>query len=145
MNRAIELAAKAGLGERSGGCFGAVIVQDGLIVGEGYNQVLSHHDPTCRAEIQAIRHASNYLGTHILSDCTLFSSCMPCPMSLIACKYAQIHNIVYASTASDAKEYGGFDDNPYDIIGKSVHDKDGQTRMITLWKAYKDSKPVLYT
>ena len=39
MMRAIELAKKAGIEERSGGCFGAVVVRDGEIVGEGYNQV----------------------------------------------------------------------------------------------------------
>lgn len=51
MARAIELARKAGVEERSGGCFGAVVVQNDKIVGEGFNQVYTTFDPTCHAEV----------------------------------------------------------------------------------------------
>ena len=54
MARAIELARKAGIEDRSGGCFGAVVVQNDQIVGEGFNQVYTTFDPTCHAEVSAI-------------------------------------------------------------------------------------------
>lgn len=46
MARAIELSRIAGLEKRTGGCFGAVVVKNGKIVGEGYNNVISRTDPT---------------------------------------------------------------------------------------------------
>ena len=54
MARAIELARKAGVEDRSGGCFGAVVVQNDKIVGEGFNQVYTTFDPTCHAEVSVI-------------------------------------------------------------------------------------------
>jgi tRNA(Arg) A34 adenosine deaminase TadA len=60
MMRAIELAKKAGIEERSGGCFGAVVVKNGEIVGEGYNQVFTTFDPTCHAEVRF-----HYCSTHL--------------------------------------------------------------------------------
>ena len=67
-----------------GGPFGAVVVKDDKIVGKGHNRVLINHDPTCHAEIEAIRDACKNLNTHDLTDCTLYTSCYPCPMCLSA-------------------------------------------------------------
>jgi len=39
MQAAIQLSERAGIVERSGRCFGAVVVKDGEVLGEGYNQV----------------------------------------------------------------------------------------------------------
>jgi len=150
MKRAIELAAKAGLGERSGGCFGAVIVKNGEIVGEGYNQVLGKNDPTWHAEMQAIRDASRYLGTHILDDCTLYTSGEPCPMCMCASGWARIPRIVYGSTVDDAKEYGNFDDKKFysDMIGGRIThvelDPNARIIMEEVWKEYQNSKPIQY-
>ena len=65
-----------------GGPFGAVIVKDGKIVGRGHNRVLAAQDPTCHAEIEAIRDACRNLGTRDLSGCEIYTSCYPCPMCL---------------------------------------------------------------
>ena len=83
MKRANELAA-GNLVTNAGGPFGAVIVKDGEIVGEGSNHVLAWHDPTAHAEVTAIRDACERLGTHDLSGCELYTSCYPCPMCLSA-------------------------------------------------------------
>ena len=51
MRRAIELSERAGIKEKTGGVFGAVIVKDGKIIAEGYNQVAKQKDPTWHAEM----------------------------------------------------------------------------------------------
>src|SRR5687768_5449903 len=89
MREAIELSRK-GSESGKGGPFGAVIVRDNQIVGRGYNQVTSTHDPTAHAEVVAIRNACQNLTTFHLEDCILFTSCEPCPMCLGAIYWAQI-------------------------------------------------------
>ena len=91
------------------GPFGAVVVKDGVIVGEGCNQVVAAHDPTAHAEVVAIRNACSELGDHDLSECTLYASCEPCPMCLAATYWARIKRVVYAATRKDAAA-AGFDD-----------------------------------
>ena len=60
MQRAIDLA-KKGMESNAGGPFGAVVVKNGVIVGEGYNKVTSTNDPTAHAEVTAIRDACKKL------------------------------------------------------------------------------------
>lgn len=50
MRRAIELALEGAVKKKAGACFGAVIVKDGEIVGEGHNQVGVDSDPTAHGE-----------------------------------------------------------------------------------------------
>ena len=69
---------------RRGGPFGAVIVRDGQIVGEGANSVTATYDPTAHGEVNAIRAACRTLGTFTLAGCELYTSCEPCPMCLAA-------------------------------------------------------------
>ena len=42
---------------------GSIIVRDGEIIGRGQNRVISHFDPTCHGETDAIRNACSALGT----------------------------------------------------------------------------------
>ena len=116
MERANALA-KDNLTTNVGGPFGAVIVKDGKIVGEGSNHVLESHDPTAHAEVMAIRHAASNLGTHDLSGCTLYTSCYPCPMCLSAIIWANIRTVYYGNTKEDAAEIGFRDDFIYSYIG----------------------------
>ncbi|HJG07066.1 MAG TPA: nucleoside deaminase [Megamonas hypermegale] len=99
-----------------GGPFGAVIVKDDKIVGKGHNRVLINHDPTCHAEIEAIRDACKNLNTHDLTDCTLYTSCYPCPMCLSAIIWANIKKVYYGNTAKDAADIGFRDDFIYKFI-----------------------------
>lgn len=110
MRRAIELGERAALIEKTGGAFGAVIVKEGKIIGEGYNQVVKHNDPTWHAEMHAIREACKTLGSFHLHGCTLYTSSEPCPMCLSASYWAHVKEIYYASTVEDAKTYGNFQD-----------------------------------
>lgn len=109
LNRAIELAI-AGVEADIGGPFGAVVVKDGKIIGEGSNRVTSSHDPSAHAEIVAIRNACQQLQSFQLTGCTLYTSCEPCPMCLGAIYWARPERIVYACRHSDAAEVG-FDDS----------------------------------
>ena len=57
-----------------GGPFGAIVVKEGKIVGKGHNKVLKNNDPTCHAEVEAIREACRNLGTYDLTGCELYAS-----------------------------------------------------------------------
>ena len=108
LRRALNLAAAHSAGGQNGP-FGAVVVLEGEVVGEGWNQVVSSSDPTAHAEVVAIRKACGFLGTHDLSGAVLYSSCEPCPMCLSAIYWARLGTVIYAASAADARE-AGFDD-----------------------------------
>jgi guanine deaminase len=110
MKRAIELSRRAAIIEKSGGVFGAVVVKDGKIIGEGYNQVIRHNDPTWHAEMEAIRAACKKLGTPHLDGCDLYTSAECCPMCLATTYWAHIRHIYCGATIQDALKYGGFAD-----------------------------------
>jgi len=108
LRRAIALATHNVL-HGAGGPFGAVIVREGRIVGEGVNTVTVALDPTAHGEVNAIRAACKALGTFSLAGCTLYTSCEPCPMCLAAAYWARIDAIYYGARAADAAR-AGFDD-----------------------------------
>lgn len=108
LRRAIELSRK-NMTAGAGGPFGAVVVADGRVVAEGWNEVTSSNDPTAHAEVQAIRAACRALGTFSLAGATLYTSCEPCPMCLAAAYWARVGRIVYANSRDDAATIG-FDD-----------------------------------
>ena len=108
LRRAIQLATENVVSGR-GGPFAAVIVRDGVIVGEGVNTVTASHDPTAHGEVNAIRAAAKTLGTFTLHGCELYTSCQPCPMCLAACYWARLDALYYGASAADAAR-AGFDD-----------------------------------
>jgi guanine deaminase len=106
-----------GVGKGEGGPFGAVIVdKDGNVVARAHNMVLQSNDPTAHAEVTCIRKACAKLGRFDLSDCTIYSSCEPCPMCYGAIHWAKLPECKFAATAEDAAK-AGFDDKfIYDSI-----------------------------
>jgi guanine deaminase len=108
LRRAIALATENVTSGR-GGPFGAVIVREGKIVGEGANSVTATNDPTAHAEVTAIRAAAKALGTFMLAGCELYTSCEPCPMCLAASYWARLDRVYYGACAADAAR-AGFDD-----------------------------------
>ena len=80
---------------------GALVVQDGEIIGRGYNRPISGQDPTAHAEIQALRAAAQHLGNYRLPGCTLYVTIEPCTMCAGAIMHARIARVVYG--ARDAK------------------------------------------
>lgn len=111
MRRAIELA-RAGMSQGAGGPFGAVVVRDGEIVGEGWNRVVGTLDPTAHGEVTAIRDACAKLGTFSLQGCEIHTTGQPCPMCLGAIHWARIGRIYYGFRIEDAAEIG-FDDTEF--------------------------------
>ncbi len=108
LRRAIELATENVVQGR-GGPFGAVVVREGKIVGEGANSVTATNDPTAHAEVNAIRAAARALGVFTLAGCELYTSCEPCPMCLAAAYWARVEAIYFGACAEDAAR-AGFDD-----------------------------------
>lgn len=112
LRRAIANSRRAGIVDRTGGPFGAVIVdREGQVVADGSNQVVARNDPTCHAEVEAIRSACRDRQRFKLDGCILYTSAEPCPMCLAAAYWAGLDGIVYASGVEDAATYGGFDDD----------------------------------
>lgn len=77
---------------------GAVIVHNDSIVGTGYNQRETLHDPTAHAEMIAITQAAESLGSWRLLDCTLIVTLEPCPMCAGAIVQARIPTVIYGTT-----------------------------------------------
>ncbi|MGZ3775316.1 MAG: nucleoside deaminase [Bdellovibrio sp.] len=122
MIRAIELSRKnmqAGVG----GPFGAVIVKDDKIIGEGWNKVTSSNDPTAHAEVVAIRNACESVKNFSLDGAEIYTSCEPCPMCLSAIYWARISKIYYANTRKDAADIDFDDDFLYQEIPKDISDR----------------------
>ena len=76
---------------------GALVVQDGVIVGRGYNQPISSNDPTAHAEVVALRDAARHLGNYRLGGCELIVTLEPCVMCVGAILHARITRVVYAT------------------------------------------------
>ncbi|TNC11747.1 nucleoside deaminase [Methylobacterium terricola] len=144
MARAIALSEHTALVESAGGVFGAVIVRDGTIIGEGANRVVAENDPTWHAEMAAIRDACTKEGSFKLPGATLYTSAEPCPMCMAAAYWAGISRIFYASTNEDALRHGNFDDSMiYEEIRKPASERKIPIRQIMraeaieVWERYE--------
>lgn len=108
--------AKKGVRRSHGGPFGAVIVKDKKIIAKAHNEVIKNNDPTCHAEIQAIRKAAKKEKTFDLSSCTLYATGEPCPMCFGAIHWAKIKKVYFACDRKDAEKIGFDDKFIYDAI-----------------------------
>lgn len=77
---------------------GAVIVQNDMVIAEGWNQPISTHDATAHAEIVALRKAGYTLSNYRLPDTTLYVTLEPCVMCIGALIHARVCRVVYAAT-----------------------------------------------
>ena len=74
---------------------GSVVVQNGQIIGRGYNQCESLNDPTAHAEIIAITSATNTIKNWRLKDCSLYVTKEPCPMCAGALINSRIDQVIF--------------------------------------------------
>lgn len=95
MAKALQLAEQAAaIGEVP---VGAVVVKDGEIVGEGFNQPITGCDPTAHAEIVAMRDAAKNIANYRLSDCELYVTIEPCTMCVGAMVHGRIGRVVFGA------------------------------------------------
>ena len=96
MQRALELARQA---EAAGEVpVGAVIVRDGTIIAEGWNQPICADDPSAHAEMIALRAAGQALASYRLLDTTLYVTLEPCVMCAGAMVHARVRRLVFGAT-----------------------------------------------
>ena len=107
-----DLAAKAGEVP-----VGAVIVRDGELIAQGYNQPIGCHDPSAHAEIVAMRAAGQVLGNYRLNDCALYVTLEPCPMCIAAMVHARIARLVFGASDPKTGAVGG----AADLLNLSVY------------------------
>jgi guanine deaminase len=90
--------------------FGAVIAttRDGELITVEHNTVWKDCDPTCHAEINAIRAAARKLNTIDLTGHVCITTCEPCPQCLSAIHWSKLDAVVYGATIQDASQRGGF-------------------------------------
>jgi tRNA(Arg) A34 adenosine deaminase TadA len=103
-----------------GGPFGAVIVKEDRIIGEGQNSVVTSNDPTAHAEIVAIRNACKTINSYDLSGSIIFASCEPCPMCLSAIWWSRIEKVYFGNTQNDASQIGFDDEEIYRELTRPI-------------------------
>jgi guanine deaminase len=148
MRRAIELA-ELGLNSNTGGPFGAVVVFQDKIIGEGCNRVTTSNDPTAHAEVVAIRAACEHLSHFQLHDCTIYTSCEPCPMCLGAIYWARPSRVLFGCNHADAAAIGFDDHFIYEELQRSLGERripmenflrQEALRVFELWTQKTDKK-----
>ncbi len=81
---------------------GAVVVLNGEVIGEGWNQPISGHDPTAHAEIIALRDAAARIGNYRLVGADLYVTIEPCTMCAGAIVHSRIRRLVYGASEQKA-------------------------------------------
>ncbi len=148
MKRAIANSRRAGVEYKTGGAFGAVIVdKDGKVIADGMNHVVAQNDPTWHAEMHAIRQACALLKKPKLDGCILYTSAEPCPMCLATVYWAGLDGVFFGAVVADSKKYGNFDDDfIYEQFAKPTKDRAISEQMfmrpeaVEVWKEYYNRK-----
>jgi tRNA(adenine34) deaminase len=110
MRLALELARRAEEGNEVP--VGAVVVMDGAVVGEGWNQPIASHDPTAHAEIVALRAAAARVNNYRLAAATLYVTLEPCAMCIGAALNARVSRVVFGAWDQKAGACGSVFDLP---------------------------------
>lgn len=119
LDRAVDLAT-ANVASH-GGPFGAVVVREGAVLGEGTNRVTEDLDPTAHAEVVAIRNACRTVGDFALVGATLYASCESCPLCLASSLWARLDAVVFAADRHAAAA-AGFDDAAFHALFAATPD-----------------------
>ncbi len=89
---------------------GAVVMQQGKIVGRGRNRSKKNNDMTLHAELEALRDATKNLGTAFLTDCSLVVTLEPCPMCFGAAIESRVSGVVFGASNPKSGALGGVRD-----------------------------------
>ncbi len=114
MRQAIELAKQ---GERSSQCspIGCVLVLDGVVIAQSYNEVEKRCDPSAHAEILAMRQAGERMQQSQFRGAVLYSTLQPCGMCSMASIWAGISRIVYGAERHQVHQMY-FEDRDFNTI-----------------------------
>ncbi len=96
---------------------GAILVKDNQLIGSGYNQPISHHDPSAHAEIIALRMAGQQLHNYRLVNTTMYVTLEPCAMCAMAMVHARVSTLVYAANEPRTGAAGSL----YQLLRHSGH------------------------
>jgi len=110
MSRALELARRAG--DDGEVPVGAVVVQAGIVIGEGWNRPIADRDPTAHAEIVAMRAAALDVDNYRLGGMTLYVTLEPCAMCIGAALNARMSRVVFGAWDQKAGACGSVFDLP---------------------------------
>ena len=108
MTIALQHMRQAGVLEKTGGPFGAVVVHHGKVLSVAGNSVMRDKDPSAHAEVNALREACHKVGNPHIDGAVLYSSCEPCPMCYSIAFWARMSKILYAASWADYADL--FDD-----------------------------------
>lgn len=90
--------AQAQLAEKSGEVpVGAVVVYQGEVIAQAYNQVITRNNPTAHAEILALEAAGQQLNNYRLKDCELYVTLEPCSMCAGSMVHARLSRVVFGA------------------------------------------------
>ena len=146
MNKFMKIAleeTESGIKNNEGGPFGCVIVKNGIIVGQGHNQVVMRKDPTCHGEVMAIRDACKNLDTFDLSECELYTTGEPCPMCFGAILWSNIAKVYYGCNIEDTEIIGFRDKRFYeksDDLKKQLFIETDRSECLELYKKYNETR-----
>ena len=110
MRHALELAGRAR--DDNEVPIGAVVVQNGTVIGEGWNRPITDADPTSHAEIVAMRAAAARLQNYRLENAVLYATLEPCAMCIGAALNARITRVVFGAWDPKAGACGSVFDLP---------------------------------
>lgn len=104
MKKAVEEARNsASLGQYA---LGSVIVDgNGKIIATEHTTLHENNDPTCHAEINAVRSACTKLQNRYLPNCWLYTTLEPCPMCTSAAIWAEMEGIVFGASKEDVMDF----------------------------------------
>ena len=123
MRRAIDEALE-NLPAMDGGPFGACLVRGAEVLAVAHNTVLKDQDPTCHAEMNAIRWAARQLQSYDLSDCAIYSTTEPCPMCFAAIHWARIGWLIFGAAIGEVARLGfnelTLDNRQMQALGRSL-------------------------
>ena len=143
MRQAIKLTRDAGIVNKTGCPFDAVIVKDGNVIAAAGNSVIKNNYPDAHAEVNAIRIACRTLDNWDLSGYVMYSSCECCPMCYSTAYWANVRQVFYVASWSDCKDLfpdGAIDDD----IRRSMPEKEIrmeqilQTEAQAVWAEFRD-------
>ena len=76
---------------------GAVLVQDGQVIGQGFNRPITDSDPSAHAEMVAIRAAARAVGNYRLPGSTLYVTLEPCSMCAGLIVHSRVMRVVFGA------------------------------------------------